>query len=400
MQGTAGNVIPPDDFLPAVQSLADGARRAAHRRRDDHRLRPHGPLVGRRALGRRARHRHDRQGVRRRLPALRASLTRDDIARRQALERPERLVVELRRQPARRCGRAPPRSAPSTRSTSSRTRATSAQRMLAALRPFVDDYPFVGEVRGRGLFLGHRARSRQEDQGAALARSVTRRIFDECVKRGLLTMAYAPSFRIQPALTIDRATAANGDRHPARGVRPRQARASLGGALSDALLAAPADALAGLDDPRARSRSSRHAVWAHRAGCVPLGERRVLLVAARRALRRRTAHEEALPRRSTRSASSGCSTTRCASCRTSGVTPETVHLCDLRAHELALFGVTMNGQRVTFHDWFQAHPSPVLDALCAIPYAHVHLRRASAARSGSTSATTRGCCASRGASSR
>jgi len=37
--------------------------------------------------------------------------------------------------------------------------------------------------------------------------------------------------------------------------------------------------------------------------------------------------------------------------------------------ELALFGVTMDGQRVTYHDWFQAHPSPVLDALCAVPYA-------------------------------
>jgi 4-aminobutyrate aminotransferase-like enzyme len=38
---------------------------------------------------------------------------------------------------------------------------------------------------------------------------VTARIFDECVKRGLLTMAYAPSFRIQPAITIDESTAAN-----------------------------------------------------------------------------------------------------------------------------------------------------------------------------------------------
>ena len=51
-----------------------------------------------------------------------------------------------------------------------------------------------------------------------------------------------------------------------------------------------------------------------------------------------------------------------------GVTPSSVHLCDLRAHELALFGVTMNGERVTLHDWFQAHWSPWLDRLCAIPY--------------------------------
>ena len=51
-----------------------------------------------------------------------------------------------------------------------------------------------------------------------------------------------------------------------------------------------------------------------------------------------------------------------------GVTGGTVHLCDLRAIEITLFGVKMNGQRGTLHDWFQAHPSPVLDGLCAIPY--------------------------------
>jgi len=43
-----------------------------------------------------------------------------------------------------------------------------------------------------------------------LPRRVTERIFTEAVKRGLLTMAYAASFRIQPALTIDESTAKNG----------------------------------------------------------------------------------------------------------------------------------------------------------------------------------------------
>ena len=52
-----------------------------------------------------------------------------------------------------------------------------------------------------------------------------------------------------------------------------------------------------------------------------------------------------------------------------GVTPDRVHLCDLRARELALFGTTMNGQRVTWNDWWQAHPSRVLDLVCAVPYA-------------------------------
>jgi inositol phosphorylceramide synthase catalytic subunit len=52
-----------------------------------------------------------------------------------------------------------------------------------------------------------------------------------------------------------------------------------------------------------------------------------------------------------------------------GVTPERVHLCDLRAREVALFGVDLGGgQRGSLHDWFQMHSSPLLDRLCAIPY--------------------------------
>jgi inositol phosphorylceramide synthase catalytic subunit len=51
-----------------------------------------------------------------------------------------------------------------------------------------------------------------------------------------------------------------------------------------------------------------------------------------------------------------------------GVSPATVHLCDLRAVEAALFGFSQGGTRITVHDWLQAHPSTVLDRLCAIPY--------------------------------
>jgi 4-aminobutyrate aminotransferase/(S)-3-amino-2-methylpropionate transaminase len=80
--------------------------------------------------------------------------------------------------------------------------------LLEMLRPFVDDYPFVGDVRGRGLFLGIEL-VKDKKTKEPLARKVTGRLFDECVKRGLLCMVYAPSFRLQPSLTIDRATAEN-----------------------------------------------------------------------------------------------------------------------------------------------------------------------------------------------
>ncbi len=51
-----------------------------------------------------------------------------------------------------------------------------------------------------------------------------------------------------------------------------------------------------------------------------------------------------------------------------GVSPETVHDCDLRALDVRFFGITWNGQRTTLHDWLQAHASPALDLYFAIPY--------------------------------
>lgn len=51
-----------------------------------------------------------------------------------------------------------------------------------------------------------------------------------------------------------------------------------------------------------------------------------------------------------------------------GVSKATVHLCDLRAHELAWFGFESGGVRMTPGDWLQQHTHPVLDAICAIPY--------------------------------
>ena len=80
--------------------------------------------------------------------------------------------------------------------------------LLELLRPFVDDYPFVGHVRGRGLFLGMEL-VKDKTTKEPLSRKVTGRLFDECVRRGLLCMVYAPSFRLQPSLTLDRATAEN-----------------------------------------------------------------------------------------------------------------------------------------------------------------------------------------------
>ncbi len=207
MQGTAGNVIPPADFLPAIHDLA---------RELDALLIADEMITGLGRTGKWWGVQHS--GV---VPdiltlgkafgggfPLSGVLTRDDVAS------------------------AKPWSVPSGSSSSyggnalaaaagaAALRAILEERLvdnsrdvgdvlLAALRPFVDDYPFVGEVRGRGLLLGIEL-VRNKATKEPLSRAASRRIFDECLKRGLLTMAYSPSFRLQPSLTIDRATAMNG----------------------------------------------------------------------------------------------------------------------------------------------------------------------------------------------
>jgi hypothetical protein len=51
-----------------------------------------------------------------------------------------------------------------------------------------------------------------------------------------------------------------------------------------------------------------------------------------------------------------------------GLTPERVHVCDLRALDMRIASVQMGGVRGSVHDYLQAHATKTLDLLCAIPY--------------------------------
>lgn len=79
---------------------------------------------------------------------------------------------------------------------------------LSKLKPMEEKYSFIGDVRGAGLFLGIEM-VKDKKTKEPLAKRVCNQIFSENLKRGLLTMAYAPSFRIQPAMTIDEGTVDN-----------------------------------------------------------------------------------------------------------------------------------------------------------------------------------------------
>jgi len=80
--------------------------------------------------------------------------------------------------------------------------------MLRRLREMQERYEFIGDVRGKGLLIGvELVKDRVTKE--PLAKDVCVRLFRECLKRGLVSMIYSPSFRVNPPLTIDEGTADN-----------------------------------------------------------------------------------------------------------------------------------------------------------------------------------------------
>jgi len=81
--------------------------------------------------------------------------------------------------------------------------------MLARLEKLKEKYRCVGDVRGLGLMLGIDLVA-DRDTKEALASDVTRALFEECLRRGLVSMCYGSTVRINPPLVIDEATALEG----------------------------------------------------------------------------------------------------------------------------------------------------------------------------------------------
>ncbi|HEX2865491.1 MAG TPA: aspartate aminotransferase family protein [Ignavibacteriales bacterium] len=81
--------------------------------------------------------------------------------------------------------------------------------MLERLKTFKDKFPFVGEVRGRGLMIGMEL-IRPQDPKEKLEKKYTQMIFQECLNRGLIVMGYNPDIRINPPLIITEEIAEEG----------------------------------------------------------------------------------------------------------------------------------------------------------------------------------------------
>lgn len=81
--------------------------------------------------------------------------------------------------------------------------------LLRGLLALQEKYEFIGDVRGRGLLIGVEL---VKDRGTRepLEKAVARRIFLETLKRGLICMNYKANFRINPPLILSRAEADEG----------------------------------------------------------------------------------------------------------------------------------------------------------------------------------------------
>src|SRR5262249_30434114 len=81
--------------------------------------------------------------------------------------------------------------------------------MLARLKEMQEKRRVIGDVRGMGMLLGlELVRDRKTKE--LVSKDDTKRLFQECLRRGLVAMSYTPIIRINPPLNTDEATALEG----------------------------------------------------------------------------------------------------------------------------------------------------------------------------------------------
>jgi 4-aminobutyrate aminotransferase-like enzyme len=207
MQGTAGNVIPPTGFLPAIQAIAkeNGALFIADEM-----------ITGFGRTGRMWGVDHDGvvpdvmtvgKGVGGGFP-LSGLVSTDELTSHPPFSNPSGSSSSY--------GGNPLASAAGLASLEIITRENLVENservggaMLARLKEMQEKRRVIGDVRGKGMLLGlELVRDRKTKE--LVSKDDTKRLFQECLRRGLVAMSYTPVIRINPPLNTDEATALEG----------------------------------------------------------------------------------------------------------------------------------------------------------------------------------------------
>jgi 4-aminobutyrate aminotransferase-like enzyme len=204
MQGTAGNVIPPDDWLPAVKSVAKdhgamliademitGFGRTGTMWGIEHSgVEPDIITVG--------------KGMGSGFPVS-AVLMSDEIGQAEPFSKPSASSSSYGGNPLAAVAVAETIKAIQHERLVENSRNVGG-RLLGRLLQLKEKYEFVGDVRGRGLLIGLDL-VRDAKNRIAMSRKVMEIVFRESLRRGLLSMSYFPRVRINPPLVITEAQA-------------------------------------------------------------------------------------------------------------------------------------------------------------------------------------------------
>ena len=207
MQGTAGNVIPPDDWLPAIQSVAKennalliademitGFGRTGKMWGVDHTgVQPDIVTVG--------------KGMGAGFPVSGVLMT-EQLGKSEPFGKPSASSSSYGGNPLAATAVAETIKVIKEDQLVENSRKVGGQ-MLHRLNTLKEKYEFIGDVRGKGLLIGIDL-VRDLKTREPLSRKVTEQIFIEALRRGIVTMTYFPRVRINPPLVITEEQAETG----------------------------------------------------------------------------------------------------------------------------------------------------------------------------------------------
>ncbi len=207
MQGTAGNVIPPDDWLPAIQSVAKeiNALLIADEMITGFGLT--GKMWGVEHTGVQPDIVTVGKGMGAGFPVS-GVLMSEELGKSEPFGKPSASSSSYGGNPLAATAVAETIKTIRDEKLVENSRKVGGQ-MLHRLTALKEKYEFIGDVRGKGLLIGIDL-VRDLKTREPLSRKVTEQIFMEALRRGIVTMTYFPRVRINPPLVITEQQAETG----------------------------------------------------------------------------------------------------------------------------------------------------------------------------------------------